>query len=159
MKFLKLSTPDSVTMRRIAINASSGSATRTSSKQGDGQEALAVFDESFGFIITDWNITGGEWASICTRTVRSIPFGRVDPGSWMVTTRGAREDIAAAMEAGINNYILKPFTPSVLKEKIDRLLATMSAAAVAEVLHEAERRAAVRLRGVVAPGRPRDRGS
>ena len=47
----------------------------------------------------------------------------------MVTTRGAREDIVSAVEAGVNNYILKPFTPSVLKEKIDRLMAGMGAAA------------------------------
>ena len=47
----------------------------------------------------------------------------------MVTTRGAREDIVSAVEAGVSNYILKPFTPSVLKEKIDRLLAGMGAAA------------------------------
>jgi two-component system chemotaxis response regulator CheY len=33
-----------------------------------------------------------------------------------------REDILAAVEAGVNNYILKPFTPAVLKEKIDQVL-------------------------------------
>ncbi|MES2697054.1 MAG: ABC transporter substrate-binding protein [Verrucomicrobiota bacterium] len=40
----------------------------------------------------------------------------------MVTARSVREDILTAMEAGVNNYIVKPFTPQTLKEKIDALL-------------------------------------
>jgi two-component system chemotaxis response regulator CheY len=39
----------------------------------------------------------------------------------MVTTRSVKEDIVAAIEAGVSNYIVKPFTPQVLKEKIDQL--------------------------------------
>jgi two-component system chemotaxis response regulator CheY len=41
----------------------------------------------------------------------------------MVTARSVREDIITAMEAGVNNYIVKPFTPQILKEKIDALIA------------------------------------
>ncbi|MFS8638365.1 MAG: response regulator, partial [Gemmatimonadota bacterium] len=41
----------------------------------------------------------------------------------MVTTRSARDDIVAAAQAGVNNYVVKPFTPQVLKEKIDQVLA------------------------------------
>jgi two-component system chemotaxis response regulator CheY len=62
------------------------------------------------------------------RAVRANPIGISVP-ILMVTTRGAREDIVTAVEAGVNNYILKPFTPSVLKDKIDRLLAGLGAAA------------------------------
>ena len=47
----------------------------------------------------------------------------------MVTTRGSRDDIIEAVDAGVNNYVLKPFTPNLLKEKIDRLLATPEAVA------------------------------
>jgi len=36
----------------------------------------------------------------------------------MVTTESAKEDIIEALKAGVNNYIVKPFTPEVLKEKI-----------------------------------------
>ena len=125
MKFLVVD--DSVTMRRIMINALERLGYTNIVEATNGLEALAQFDESIGFIITDWNmpkLSGLDFA----RTVRSTPIGRSIP-ILMVTTRGAREDIAAAMEVGVNNYILKPFTPSVLKEKIDRLLATLSAAA------------------------------
>jgi two-component system chemotaxis response regulator CheY len=40
----------------------------------------------------------------------------------MVTTRGLKEDIIEALKNGVNNYVLKPFTPAVLKEKIDQIL-------------------------------------
>jgi two-component system, chemotaxis family, chemotaxis protein CheY len=125
MKFLVVD--DSVTMRRIMINALERIGYTNVIEACDGHEALELFDESVGFIITDWNmptLSGLEFA----RAVRARPSGQT-VAILMVTTRGAREDIAAAVEAGVNNYILKPFTPSVLKEKIDRLLSTLGAAA------------------------------
>jgi two-component system chemotaxis response regulator CheY len=42
----------------------------------------------------------------------------------MVTTRGVKEDILQALQAKVNNYVVKPFTPQVLNEKIDQVLAT-----------------------------------
>ena len=125
MKFLVVD--DSVTMRRIIINALQRIGYTDIVEAADGRDALAKFDESIGFIITDWNMphmSGVEFA----RAVRSKPQGLSVP-IMMVTTRGAREDIVAAVEAGVNNYILKPFTPTVLKEKIDRLLSSTGVAA------------------------------
>jgi two-component system chemotaxis response regulator CheY len=46
----------------------------------------------------------------------------------MMTTRSLREDIITALESGVNNYVVKPFTPQVLKEKIDALLTAGAAA-------------------------------
>jgi two-component system, chemotaxis family, chemotaxis protein CheY len=125
MKFLVVD--DSVTMRRIIINALERIGYTEAVEASNGHEALGFFDESIGFIITDWNMptmSGLEFS----RLVRATPFGQTIP-ILMVTTRGAREDIVAAVEAGVNNYILKPFTPSVLKDKIDRLLAGVDQAA------------------------------
>jgi two-component system chemotaxis response regulator CheY len=125
MKFLVVD--DSVTMRRIMINALQRIGYTDVVEAVDGRDALTYFDESISFIITDWNMpqmSGLDFA----RAVRANPAGHTVP-ILMVTTRGAREDIVTAVEAGVNNYILKPFTPSVLKEKIDRLLAGMGAAA------------------------------
>jgi two-component system, chemotaxis family, chemotaxis protein CheY len=124
MKFLVVD--DSVTMRRIIINALQRIGYTEVVEATDGRDALERLDQSIGFIITDWNMpnmSGIEFA----RAVRGTLVGQSLP-ILMVTTRGAREDIVAAVDAGVNNYILKPFTPSVLKEKIDRL---MSAARVA----------------------------
>jgi two-component system chemotaxis response regulator CheY len=125
MKFLVVD--DSITMRRIIINALQRIGYSDAIEASDGQEALSKFDATIGFVITDWNMpamSGVEFA----RAVRAVPMGATVP-ILMVTTRGAREDIDAAVEAGVNNYILKPFTPSVLKEKIDRLLAGLGVAA------------------------------
>ena len=125
MKFLVVD--DSLAMRRIIINALQRIGYNDTVEASDGKEALEKFDGSIGFVITDWNMpsmSGVEFA----RAVRSNSVGASVP-ILMVTTRGAREDIVAAVEAGVNNYILKPFTPSVLKEKIDRLLAGIGAAA------------------------------
>lgn len=125
MKFLVVD--DSLTMRRIIINALERIGYTDAIEASDGHEALNRFDASIGFVITDWNMpqmSGIDFA----RAVRATPSGQSVP-ILMVTTRGAREDIVAAVEAGVNNYILKPFTPLVLKEKIDRLLASLGAAA------------------------------
>jgi len=43
----------------------------------------------------------------------------------MVTTRGVKEDIVQALQAKVNNYVVKPFTPQVLKEKLDMVLANI----------------------------------
>jgi len=118
---------DSLTMRRIIVNALQRIGHNDTVEASDGRDALEKFDGTIGFVITDWNMpsmSGVEFA----RAVRSHEAGASVP-ILMVTTRGAREDIVAAVEAGVNNYILKPFTPSVLKDKIDRLLASIGAAA------------------------------
>ena len=118
---------DSVMMRRIIVNALQRIGYTDAVEASDGREALAKFDASIEFIITDWNMpemNGVEFA----RAVRATPCGRAVP-ILVVTTRAAREEIVAAVDAGANSYILKPFTPSVLKEKMDRLLAGAGAAA------------------------------
>jgi len=125
MKFLIVE--DSATMRRIIINALQRIGYTDVVEASDGSDALTKFDESIGFVITDWNMPVMSGIDF-TRAIRARPFGESVP-ILMVTTRGAREDIVSAVEAGVNNYILKPFTPTVLKEKIDRLMASVGAAA------------------------------
>jgi two-component system chemotaxis response regulator CheY len=123
MKFLVVD--DSATMRRIVINSLQRIGYNDTVEAGDGQEALDKFDGSIKFVITDWNMpnmTGTEF----TKVLRSRDDGRHVP-VLMVTARSVKEDILTAMEAGVNNYIVKPFTPQVLKEKIDALLPAAAA--------------------------------
>jgi two-component system, chemotaxis family, chemotaxis protein CheY len=47
----------------------------------------------------------------------------------MVTTRSVKDDILQAVEAGVTSYILKPFTPQVLKEKLDQITSATSESA------------------------------
>jgi two-component system, chemotaxis family, chemotaxis protein CheY len=55
------------------------------------------------------------------RALRARPEGRAVP-VLMVTTRSVREDILMAIGAGVSNYIVKPFTPQVLREKLEQIL-------------------------------------
>jgi len=124
MKFLVVD--DSVTMRRIIINSLQRIGYNDFVEAGDGSEALERFDASIDCIITDWNmpVLGGlEFV----QQLRQREDGRRVP-VLMVTTRSARDDIVAAAQAGVNNYVVKPFTPQVLKEKIDQVLAAVAKA-------------------------------
>jgi two-component system chemotaxis response regulator CheY len=125
MKFLVVD--DSVTMRRIIINSLQRIGYDSVVEAGDGQEALGKFDGSIQFVITDWNMPNMSGIDFA-RAVRKHPLGAAIP-ILMVTTRSVREDIVTAVEAGVNNYVLKPFTPQVLKEKIDQVLSAVAAAA------------------------------
>jgi len=125
MRFLVVD--DSVTMRRIIVNSLQRIGYTDIVEASDGTDALEKFEPGIGFIITDWNMPNMSGIDFA-RAVRSNPNGGSVP-ILMVTTRGAREDIVAAVEAGVNNYVLKPFTPPVLKEKIDHVLAGVGAAA------------------------------
>lgn len=118
MKFLVVD--DSATMRRIVVNSLQRIGFHETVEAADGVEALQKFDQSICFVITDWNMpnmSGTEFA----KALRLREDGKNVP-VLMVTARSVRDDILVAMEAGVNNYIVKPFTPAVLKEKIDALL-------------------------------------
>jgi len=66
------------------------------------------------------NMTGLE----LTKAVRSDPnFANIP--ILMVTTRGMKQDVLEALQARVNNYIVKPFTPQILKEKIEQILKTL----------------------------------
>jgi two-component system chemotaxis response regulator CheY len=118
MKFLVID--DSATMRRIVVNSLQRIGFTEVVEAGDGVEALKVFDASIGFVITDWNMPNMSGIEF-VHALRARPDGTTVP-VLMVTTRSVKEDIVAAIEAGVSNYIVKPFTPQVLKEKIDQLV-------------------------------------
>ena len=118
MKFMVVD--DSSTMRRIVVNSLQRIGFTDTVEAGDGQEALDRFDESVGFVITDWNMpnmSGTELAKALRDRGEQVPI-------LMVTARSVRDDIIEAMQAGVSNYIVKPFTPQILKEKIDALVAS-----------------------------------
>ena len=119
MRFLVVD--DSSTMRRIIINTLNklGHTDITEAANGrEGVERLAVADVDV--IITDWNMP--EMSGIeFIRTIRAQPKYAKIP-VLMVTTNAAKDDIVEALRAGVTNYVVKPFTPDVMKEKIEGLL-------------------------------------
>ncbi|MEW6507426.1 MAG: response regulator [Bacteroidota bacterium] len=122
LKFLVVD--DSVTMRRIVANSLKSIGYEAFVEAGDGREALSKLsgDDSINFVITDWNMPEVSGLEL-VKSIRSTDkFAKLP--ILMVTTRGLKEDIVEALQARVNNYIVKPFTPQILREKIDQILAS-----------------------------------
>ncbi|GAB5522110.1 MAG: response regulator [Rhodothermales bacterium] len=121
MKFLVVD--DSPTMRRIVANTLKeiGYDSDPHGEAGDGAEALARLEaDQYDCLITDWNMPNMNGLEL-TQAVRAHPTYANLP-ILMVTTRGMKEDVIAAMKARVNNYVVKPFTPDVLRDKIETIL-------------------------------------
>jgi two-component system chemotaxis response regulator CheY len=123
MRFLVVD--DSATMRRIVVNSLQRVGFTEVVEAADGAEALEKLS-GIDFLITDWNMPKVSGAEL-TRAVRARDDSRGLP-IIMVTARSVRDDILTAMEAGVDSYVVKPFTPQVLREKIDAVLASRAAA-------------------------------
>ena len=119
MKFLVVD--DSPTMRRIVCNALREIGYDAVVEAEDGNDALEKLNaDAFEFVITDWNMPNMNGLDL-TKTIRSHDKMGELP-ILMITTRGMQEDVIAAMQARVNNYIVKPFTAKILRDKIDMIL-------------------------------------
>ncbi|MBL7997186.1 MAG: response regulator [Candidatus Kapabacteria bacterium] len=124
MKFLVVD--DSPTMRRIVVNALQTFGYDQIVEAQDGAEALEKLKaEPVNFVITDWNMPNMNGLEL-TKAIRGNGPTSGLP-VLMVTTRGLKQDIIEALQAKVNNYVVKPFTPQVLKEKIDLIMQSMAA--------------------------------
>jgi two-component system chemotaxis response regulator CheY len=114
MRFLIVD--DSSTMRRIIINTLNKLGHQDVAEAGNGKEGLDRLNAGpVDVIITDWNMP--EMSGIeFIRTIRSKPDTKNTP-VLMVTTNAAKDDIVEALKAGVNSYVVKPFTPDTMKEK------------------------------------------
>ena len=116
-----LAVDDSATMRRIIVNTLKHIGYENVVEGEDGADAYAKLESESGisFIITDWNMpnmSGLEFVNkVRASQFKSIPI-------LMVTTRSIKDDIIEAMKAGVNSYIVKPFTPQTLQVKMDQIL-------------------------------------
>ncbi|MFA6609202.1 MAG: response regulator [Candidatus Paceibacterota bacterium] len=125
MKFLVVD--DSLTMRRIVVNALKAIGYDSVIEAADGKEAFGKLQtEGADFVISDWNMPEMNGLEL-VKTIRSTPAYSETP-VLMVTTRGNKDDVIEAMQARVNNYIVKPFTPQALKEKLDHVLKSTSLA-------------------------------
>jgi len=116
-----LAVDDSPTMRRIIINTLKRAGYSEVLEAKDGKEALAKIKvEDINFVITDWNMPEMNGLELVKYLRATAEYS--DMPILMVTTRSVKDDILEAMRAGVNNYIVKPFTPETLKEKIQYIL-------------------------------------
>lgn len=109
---------DFSTMRRITINILKGLGYHDVTEAADGHEALAALEaHNFDFVITDWNMPCVSGLELLQK-IRSIDKLSKIP-VLMVTAESKREQIVIAAKAGVNGYVVKPFTATLIKEKIE----------------------------------------
>lgn len=111
---------DSSTMRRIVVNTLSRLGYTKVSQAGNGVEALAECEKAqFDCILTDWNMPEMEGLELVVRLRKMPNYSKVP--IIMVTTEGGKSDVVEALTKGVNDYVVKPFTPDVIKSKMDRV--------------------------------------
>ncbi len=111
---------DFSTMRRIIKNLLRDLGFRNTVEADDGLTAIPILSAGgIDFLVTDWNMPGMQGIDLL-RHVRADANLSTMP-VLMVTAEQKREQIIEAAQAGVNGYIVKPFTAATLKEKIDKI--------------------------------------
>lgn len=111
---------DFSTMRRIVKNLLRDLGFSNTVEADDGKTALPILQAGgIDFLVTDWNMPGMTGIDLL-KAVRSDPE-LVDLPVLMVTAEAKREQIIMAAQAGVNGYVIKPFTAATLKEKIEKI--------------------------------------
>lgn len=111
---------DFSTMRRIIKNLLRDLGFNNTQEADDGLTALPMLKAGdFDFLVTDWNMPGMQGIDLlkavrADENLSSLPV-------LMVTAETKREQIIEAAQAGVNGYVVKPFTAATLKEKIDKI--------------------------------------
>lgn len=118
---------DFSTMRRIIKNLLRDLGFTNTSEADDGSTALPMLEGGkYDFLVTDWNMPGMQGIDLL-KAVRSNPE-LVSLPVLMVTAESKKEQIVEAAQAGVNGYVVKPFTAATLKEKIDKIFERIEAA-------------------------------
>lgn len=116
---------DFSTMRRIIKNLLRDLGFNNTQEADDGTTALPMLQKGdFDFVVTDWNMPGMQGIDLLKAIraddkLKNIPV-------LMVTAEAKREQIIAAAQAGVNGYVVKPFTAATLKEKLDKIFERLS---------------------------------
>ncbi len=111
---------DFSTMRRIIKNLLRDLGFTNTQEADDGATALPMLKNGdFDFLVTDWNMPGMTGIELLKQVradarLASLPV-------LMVTAEAKRDQIIEAAQAGVNGYVVKPFTAQALKEKIDKI--------------------------------------
>ncbi|MFP8965892.1 chemotaxis response regulator CheY [Pokkaliibacter sp. CJK22405] len=117
---------DFSTMRRIIKNLLRDLGFTNTVEADDGSTALPILKSGgIDFLVTDWNMPGMTGIDLL-KAVRADPK-LVRLPVLMVTAEAKREQIIAAAQAGVNGYVVKPFTAAVLKEKIEKIFERIDA--------------------------------
>ncbi|MFZ0450494.1 MAG: response regulator [Desulfatiglandaceae bacterium] len=112
---------DFATMRRIVKGVLKQLGFSNIVEAEDGSAALSELKKDpVGLIVSDWNMPKMSGLDLLkavrgNASLKDIPFV-------MVTAEGQKENVIEAVKAGVNNYIMKPFTPETFSEKLEKVL-------------------------------------
>lgn len=117
---------DFSTMRRIIKNLLRDLGFNNTDEADDGLTALPMLKTGkYDLLVTDWNMPGMQGIDLLKavraesdETLKNIPV-------LMVTAEQKKEQIIEAAQAGVNGYIVKPFTALILKEKLEKIFARL----------------------------------
>ena len=111
---------DFATMRRIVKGVLKQLGFGDIIEADDGCNALKELKkEEIGLIVSDWNMPNMTGLELLKEVrgdgdLKDIPF-------LMVTAEGQKENVVQAVQAGVSNYVVKPFTPETLKGKLEKI--------------------------------------
>lgn len=115
---------DFSTMRRIVKTLLRDLGFNNTDEADDGKTALPKLQAgNFDFLVTDWNMPGMNGLELLTAVRADSKLA--DLPVLLVTAEAKREQIVEAAQAGVNGYVIKPFTAATLKEKIEKIFDRM----------------------------------
>ena len=108
---------DSSTMRKIILRSLQAVGVKTATEAADGAEAMSLFKPGdFDLVLTDWNMprkTGLE-------VIQEIRLQDTKVPIIMITTEAEKGRVMQAIQAGVSDYLVKPFTADTLREKLEK---------------------------------------
>lgn len=120
LKMKILVVDDFSTMRRIIKNILKQLGYENIEEAEDGVQGFSKLKGGgFNFVVSDWNMPNMDGLEML-RKIRSDTELK-DLPVLMVTAEAEKDKVVAAIKAGVNNYVVKPFTAEILKEKMDKI--------------------------------------
>ena len=108
---------DSSTMRKIILRSLNAVGIPSATEASDGDEAVSMFKPGeFDLVLTDWNMPGKNGLEVVTEIRKmdaNVPI-------IMVTTEAEKARVLEAIQAGVSDYLVKPFTADTLREKLEK---------------------------------------
>jgi two-component system, chemotaxis family, chemotaxis protein CheY len=117
---------DFATMRKVIRNLLKQGGFENVAEAEDGAAALKLLkSQPVDFVISDWNMPNMSGLELlkavrADEELKELPF-------LMVTAEALKDNVVAAVKAGVSNYIVKPFTAEVLNEKIEKIVKSLAA--------------------------------
>ncbi len=108
---------DSNTMRKIILRSLQAVGVPEAVEAKDGAEAVALFQQSTpDLVLTDWNMPGKTGLEV----IREIRALNADVPIIMITTEAEKSRVMEAIQAGVSDYLIKPFDADTLRAKLGK---------------------------------------